>query len=177
MDRTENGNAGGLRAGNGTVGESQTPRSVNPERAEPDAGDGHGGKPRDPRRILGSCAEDVAAGLLLEAGYTVLDRNWRYGMVGELDIVCRRGDLLVFVEVRSSATGYLRSPSLTVNGTKQAQVIRVARCYMARPWLRDLGCRFDVVAVEFRDGLLTRTEWIEDAFRPQSTVRAQIYQG
>jgi putative endonuclease len=134
-------------------------------------------KPIDGRKRLGSCAEDVAAALLEEAGYVVLERNWRFGQVGELDIICRRGDLLVFVEVRSCSTTYLKSPALTVNGTKQAQVVRVARCYMTKPWLKGLSCRFDVVAVTFQDGVPTRTEWIEDAFRPQSTVRSQVYQG
>lgn len=130
----------------------------------------------DARRELGSQAEDIAVALLEDAGCMVVDRNWRYGHVGELDIVCRKDDLLIFVEVRSASTRYLRTPALTVNSRKQLQVIRVARCYMARPWLAKLGCRFDVVAVIFQDGDVARTEWIPDAFRPQSTARSPIYQ-
>ncbi|MBM4352568.1 MAG: YraN family protein [Deltaproteobacteria bacterium] len=129
------------------------------------------------RKELGDRAEDVAAARLEEAGYVVIERNWRFGMVGELDLVCRKEDLLVFVEVRSVSTGYLRTPALTVNGRKQMQVVRVARCYMARPWLRNLSCRFDVVAVTFRDGEVDQVEWIPDAFRPQSTARNPVYQG
>jgi len=132
--------------------------------------------PCDFRRELGSRAEEVAAALLQAAGYDVIDRNWRFGHVGELDIVCRKEDLLVFVEVRSASTRYLSTPALTVNSRKQLQVIRVARCYMARPWLKRFGCRFDVVAVVFQDGDVARTEWIPDAFRPQSTARSPIFQ-
>ena len=116
------------------------------------------------RADRGARAEREAGRYLRRAGYQIIDRNWRC-RGGELDIVLARGDLIVFVEVRSVFTSYLGTPTQTVSPPKQARV-----AYAAGAWLcahrRPLGrIRFDVVGVICR-----RRRWaiehIEDAFCP-----------
>ncbi len=123
----------------------------------------------DPRKQRGDAAEALAARLLIDAGYRIVDRNFRC-KVGELDIVARDGDALVFVEVRSRADYEYGSALDAVGGRKQHRVVRVARQYLAaldggvnhsgadQPPFTE--CRFDIVAVTAGDPVL-----IKDAFR------------
>jgi putative endonuclease len=114
------------------------------------------------RSARGKRAEDRAAAHLRAQGYRIVERNFRC-RAGELDIVARDGDTLVFVEVRSRARGHRGDALETVTRAKQTQLIRVARVYLAmqRPAFR--SCRFDVVGITA--GAITL---IRDAFRADS---------
>ena len=78
------------------------------------------------KRQRGVDGEQAAAELLLAAGYEIVERNFRC-KAGELDIIARDGDLLVFVEVRSRSDGEHGDAVETVRDGKRRQVIRVAR--------------------------------------------------
>jgi putative endonuclease len=116
----------------------------------------------DSRRGLGQRGEDLAARHLAAKGYQIVTRNWRCE-VGELDLVARDGDALVFVEVRTRRGGSLGSPEESVTPAKQARLILLAEAYVqAHDWLADW--RIDVVAVEMdRRGRLLRVEQYENA--------------
>ena len=95
---------------------------------------------------VGSYGEDVAARALVEAGMTVLARNWRCD-AGEIDIVARDGDALVVCEVKTRSSLRFGSPFEAVTPAKAARLRRLA----AR-WINDSGVhpdvvRFDVVGV------------------------------
>jgi putative endonuclease len=109
--------------------------------------------------VRGASAEADAANALLDAGYRIVERNFTC-KAGELDIVARDGDILVFVEVRSRTDGGHGHAAEMVSAGKQARVARVAKVYLAmkRPAF-DL-CRFDVVAVTG-----DRVEILQDAWR------------
>lgn len=107
----------------------------------------------------GASAEDAAAGLLLAAGYRIVERNFRC-RAGELDIVARDGDVLVFIEVRMRSDAEHGYAFEMVGGSKQRRVIRVARCYLAARQPAYEEARFDVVAFTAGDAVLIR-----DAFR------------
>lgn len=100
-------------------------------------------------RYRGEYAELVAASWLRTQGVKVLRRNFRYGRSGEVDIVCREGDTLVFVEVKSTIHPEHGTPSRAVNRRKRELLRRGAR-----NWLRLLGysvpIRFDIVEVVLR---------------------------
>ena len=89
-----------------------------------------------------------------------MERNFRT-KGGEIDLVMRADDTLVFVEVRFRAgTGY-GSAAETVNRAKQRRLIRAATAYLStRRVDPKLACRFDVIGVSSGDNI----EWIEDAF-------------
>ncbi len=94
----------------------------------------------------GASAEDRAAAALEAAGYTIIERNWSCD-VGELDVVARDGDILVFVEVRSRANADHGHAAEMVTPAKRRKVSRVAELYLGleRPQFEE--CRFDVVAI------------------------------
>jgi len=99
-----------------------------------------------PRRQLGDAGEEAAAELLRKGGYRIVARNYRCRR-GEVDLIAERGELLVFVEVRTRATAAFGAPEETVGFRKRRRVVAAARDYLARRRGSERGARFDVVAV------------------------------
>jgi putative endonuclease len=103
------------------------------------------------RQSLGAWGESLALRYLLEQGDVLLTRNYRT-RYGELDLVTRRGDTIVFTEVktrRSDAYGY---PETGITRTKQQHLIRSAQAYLAAHPEND-DWQIDVIAVRPAAGL------------------------
>jgi putative endonuclease len=103
------------------------------------------GRP-DLRQALGRGAEAAAADYLARAGFKVIERNVRLGH-GEIDLVCRDADVLVFVEVKCRRATWGDSPAAAVSWHKQRRLTRLAQHYLKWRGLADVRCRFDVVSV------------------------------
>ena len=100
----------------------------------------------DHRAALGSYGERVAVRALTEAGLQVLDRNWRC-RDGELDVVAREGDALVFCEVKTRRGTGFGHPAEAVTSAKRRRLRRLARAWLASHDQHAPDLRFDVVAV------------------------------
>jgi putative endonuclease len=114
---------------------------------------------------LGARGEKLAARFLRKNGYKVLHRNFEPKRGGQIDIVCRDGETLVFVEVKSRRDEELQRP---VDGIHAGQKRRISRG--ALTWLRmldnpDIPFRFDVVEVILADGEKPKLELIQNAFQ------------
>ncbi|MGD9675528.1 MAG: YraN family protein [Candidatus Bipolaricaulia bacterium] len=94
----------------------------------------------------GRRAEDDACELLRTLGYAIVARNWSF-RGGELDIVARDGDTLVFVEVKARSGAGFGGPEAAVDRAKQRRIATAAKAFLARTEA-DLRARFDVVAWE-----------------------------
>ena len=114
------------------------------------------------RVAQGTAAEDLALRYLEVRGLTLVMRNFRC-RTGELDLIMRDGEHLVFVEVRSRRHARYGTPAESVTRTKQQRLLRAAALYLQRQRL-DLPCRFDVVAILHAEGE-PQVEWIRDAFQ------------
>jgi putative endonuclease len=91
--------------------------------------------------------EDAAAAFLERVGMQIEVRNWR-SSAGEIDIVARDGDELVFVEVKTRRSERAGTAAEAVSTAKQGRLVRLARAYIATMGERpDAGVRFDVVAI------------------------------
>ena len=112
-------------------------------------------------RARGERIERLAARWLTARGLTLEAAN-QHAKGGELDLVMRHGDTLVFVEVRHRADSRHGHPLETITAAKQRRLIRAARFYLARNRL-SCPCRFDVLAVT---GLPPHLEydWVANAF-------------
>jgi putative endonuclease len=110
----------------------------------------------------GKRGEDLAAAHLAEAGYRILERNYRC-LFGEIDIVAEEGETLVFVEVKSRRSAAYGDPQLAVGLQKQRKISRIATHYLAERHLFHRPARFDVVAVKMLPGQV-QFELIRDAF-------------
>lgn len=100
------------------------------------------------RKALGEYGEGLAARRLADVGMTVLERNWRCGRTGEIDIVARDGDVLVVCEVKTRRGGCFQHPLAAVTGRKTRRLRG-----LAEQWLHSHGgappggVRIDVVGV------------------------------
>ncbi len=116
----------------------------------------------DERVAFGVTGEDLAARCLEADGFEVIERNWRVPE-GEVDLVGRRGDLVVFCEVKTRRTDRWGDPSEAVVPLKRARLRRLASRWMRERRPGAVGVRFDVVSVIVRDGR-TEVRHIPDAF-------------
>ena len=126
------------------------------------------GAPRTPKQRAGAAAEDAACAHLLAQGCAIVARNARF-REGELDIVAREGDTLLFVEVRLRSGSRFGGAGASVDRFKRKRLVRAAQhwllqTYGAQPRAgRGQGwppCRFDVITAD-ATGV---TGWIRDAF-------------
>jgi len=106
--------------------------------------------PTDTRRATGIRGEEEAARFLARCGYAILDKNVRT-RAGEIDLVAKEGKTLVFVEVKTRRDLAGDPPQAAVNTRKQNRLGKLAHGYLKLRRLREMPCRFDVVAVIVND--------------------------
>ena len=105
----------------------------------------------DARQSLGKLGEELACAELQRRGYAILARRYR-SRFGEIDIIARDGDTVVFVEVKARAGEEFGGAAAAVTGWKQRRMTQMAVDFLARQRLSESPCRFDVVAIDFEDG-------------------------
>jgi putative endonuclease len=115
------------------------------------------------RISLGISGEDLACRELERRGYAVLARRYRTRF-GEIDIICRDGPTIVFVEVKARTNERYGEPAEAVTLHKQVKVAAMAEDYLARRHLHGTPCRFDVVAVGFEPGRGLKVTVFQNAF-------------
>jgi putative endonuclease len=100
------------------------------------------------RSAMGRYGESLAARRLAEAGMTVVERNWRSGRTGEIDIVARDGDVLVVCEVKTRREGLFEHPMAAVTPQKAERLRDLAeRWIQTHGGAPPGGVRIDVVGV------------------------------
>ena len=119
---------------------------------------------RPENRTLGQFGEDVAARHLRKIGYKVLYRNFRAPHGGEVDLVCRHGAVLVFVEVKTRRTLLHGRPAAAVNLRKQRLIARGALAWLRMLQHPSVPFRFDIVEV-VTDPRQPSISVVEDAFQ------------
>ncbi len=116
------------------------------------------------RRARGAKVEAAARAHLECAGLRTLAANVGY-RGGELDLVMRDGDALVFVEVRYRASAAFGGGFASVDHGKRRKLVRAAQLYLlSHPRLAVLPCRFDVAEAS-GDPDAPQIRWLKDAFR------------
>jgi len=104
-------------------------------------------------------AEALAARYLEAYGQRILERNFLV-RGGEIDLICRDGKTLVFVEVRLRSRNDFGGAGASITATKRRRIILAAQHYLAgKP---ECACRFDCVLLDALDE--KRIEWIKNAF-------------
>jgi putative endonuclease len=98
------------------------------------------------RVARGRWGEDRAATHYRRLGYEVLDRNWRCSH-GEMDLILRDGDLIVFCEVKTRRTDAYGSGFWAVDHRKQARLRRIAAAWLHANRYQGISIRFDVAAI------------------------------
>ena len=113
----------------------------------------------------GFLGEKLAGRFLRKNGYKVLYRNFRGRSGGEIDIVCRDDDTLVFVEVKTRARENFGRPIEAVDRRKQKRISRGGLAWLRMLDNPDILFRFDVVEVIIAEDGKPRLELIKNAFQ------------
>ncbi len=115
---------------------------------------------------FGDEGEDLAAELLVQKGYEILEKNYRFGKKGEIDIIAKDPlkECLVFVEVKSRQNLEFGAPEYAVTKNKIKQIKKIAELYLYDREISDIDCRFDVVAILFRGKRTPLISHYENAF-------------
>jgi putative endonuclease len=119
------------------------------------------------RRLLpadhGRLGEDLAHRYLRRQGCTIVARRYRpRSGAGEIDLVARHGETLVFVEVKTRATAEFGTPDRAVDAEKEGYLRRAGRDYARRAAVDWSQVRFDIVSIVLTEPPLI--EWYPDAF-------------
>lgn len=97
------------------------------------------------RQIIGKTGENKAKNYLKRRGYQILETNYRT-KAGEIDLIVKEKDCLVFVEVKTRTTEEYGTPAEAVSFYKQQHMLKSAKYYLSRHG-GDCECRFDVIEV------------------------------
>jgi putative endonuclease len=116
-----------------------------------------------PNIAVGAYGERRAVEFLIAQGMAVLDRNWRCPD-GEVDIIARDGDDLVFIEVKTRRTHTFGEPVEAVVPAKARRLRRLAAQWLSATGIRPREVRFDVVSVRPRRNGPARIDHIKGAF-------------
>ena len=120
--------------------------------------------PENPHnRDFGSAGENRAASFLEEKKFSIIARNYRFGRYGEIDIVARKGNLVVFAEVKHRGTDRYGGALYSISSRKKKSLKTAARAFITgtpeydRP---EFTFRFDLISIRGDS-----VEWVEDMFR------------
>ncbi|TWH48458.1 YraN family protein [Sporomusa sp. KB1] len=94
----------------------------------------------------GDKGEQSAASYLSKLGYTIIATKYR-AKTGEIDIIAKDKDCLVFVEVKTRRSTIYGFPAEAVNFRKQQKIINTALCFFNQRGITDCACRFDILEV------------------------------
>lgn len=110
------------------------------------------------RRKIGIQNENLAVNYLKNKGYKIIKQNF-YTKYGEIDIIAKDKDILVFIEVRSKSYNKFGTPEETINQIKKRKIINTAKVFLRNYNFNFEEIRFDVIAI-----LEENINHIENAF-------------
>ncbi len=114
------------------------------------------------RREIGVLGENAAQNYLKKRGYRIIETNYRCPR-GEIDIIARHREYLVFIEVRTKSNLFFGTPEESISATKRSRMKLTAAYYLQSLSILPVSWRIDFVAVEMGDnGKLKRIEIIEN---------------
>jgi len=99
------------------------------------------------KRGFGSLGEKLAEDYLIQNGFKILERNYRVGRIGEIDIIATENDYICFIEVKTRTGSLYGLPIEAVGHTKRKKIKELALIYLKQKRMIDKNIRFDIVEV------------------------------
>ena len=115
-------------------------------------------------RTIGSIGEDRAAYYLFQKGYGIIERNYHFSSFGEIDIIAKKENILIFVEVKTIRNEFFGAPENRVDQYKQNQIYQIAEAYLAENNYEEYECQFDVISIIIDNNKFNITH-LKDAFQ------------
>ncbi len=116
------------------------------------------------RKILGNRGEDIAVAYLIKEGYDILERNWRWKRA-EVDIIAKKEDKLVLVEVKTRSYTYFGTPDAFVTSKKEIMLLDVGYQYAAKIG-HEWSVQVDIIAIVTKEDGGHTLRHFEDVYFP-----------
>ncbi len=113
---------------------------------------------------LGIIGETLACNYLIENGYEILERNWRFKKY-EIDIIAKKNNALFVIEVKTRKSNYFGQPEDFVSVTQQKNLIKAINEYVILNNI-NLDCAFDVFSIVFNTDKKPTLNHLKNAFYP-----------
>ncbi|MBS4042532.1 MAG: YraN family protein [Chitinophagaceae bacterium] len=110
----------------------------------------------------GDYGESLAYDYLQQQGFVVLERNWRYKHC-EVDIICKKNNVLHFVEVKTRTNQKFGNPEESINSKKMNALKKAAEEYLIQH-TEFIQIQFDVIAIKLKNNKIEEILFIEDIF-------------
>ncbi len=114
----------------------------------------------DTRKKLGNRGEKIAAKVLRKQGYRIIEKNY-HSRLGEIDIVAKEDESIVFVEVKTRCSTDFGLPEEALSYDKKRRLSKLALGYLAHRRIKDTNCRFDVVSILMDNKKVSKVKHIE----------------
>jgi len=114
-------------------------------------------------RESGSEGELIAIEYLKSLGYKIIKQNYHFGKVGEIDVICKDGNTIVFVEVKYRKSDIYGTSIESITNSKIKSIRKVAEGYLYVNKLSNVECRFDFVGIDLKNGKAEIT-YLKNAF-------------
>ncbi len=114
----------------------------------------------DTRKKLGNRGEKIAAKFLRKQGYQIIEKNYR-SRLGEIDIVAKEDESIVFVEVKTRCSTDFGLPEEALSYDKRRRLSKLALGYLVHRRIKDTNCRFDVVSILMDNKKVRKVKHIE----------------
>ncbi len=111
---------------------------------------------------VGKSGEERAVNFLRQKGFSIIKTNYRTSF-GEIDVIARDGDTIVFIEVKSRRSLSFGAPEQAVDSIKKNRIKKIANQFISHYQLFDRDCRFDIVALYY-EGQAVQIKHIPNAF-------------
>jgi len=111
---------------------------------------------------IGQKGEDFAVAHLIDKGYLIAERNWRFSRA-EIDIIAKKDEVLIFIEVKTRSYDYFGKPEESISHFKERLITEAANAYM-RKVNHEWEIRFDIISILLDKSGKMKLEHFEDAF-------------
>lgn len=113
-------------------------------------------------KIIGKVGEDIAKNFLIKQGFKILEMNYRYSRIAEIDIIALKKDILHFVEVKTRTQEFYGSPIEAVKPTKLKHIYSCAMEYISKASKTYKGYSIDVIGIILNKEEVLKIDFIEN---------------
>lgn len=114
------------------------------------------------KKEKGDKGEQLAVEYLDKNNFIIIERNWRF-LKGEIDIICEKNNLIIFLEVKTRSTIDFGNPEEFVSKKQQKLIVNTAHEFLVKRTI-EKEARFDIISIVLIDDSTFQIEHLEDAF-------------
>ncbi|MBQ8847920.1 MAG: YraN family protein [Candidatus Gastranaerophilales bacterium] len=113
-------------------------------------------------KTIGKYGEDLAKDFLIKNNFEILEMNYRYSKIAEIDIIAKKGDTVHFIEVKTRTQTFFGSPLEAINQNKLKQIYSCAKYYLQNSKKHYKKMQIDAIGIVLNKKELVKIDFIED---------------